>query len=250
MSHRWQKWGHVKSAADFIPKGQGPYNSVLWNGKYYISYITAGNRPGRLDIADVLNARLKANLGRHYIFGFWADNSEERLDETLKKARTLSVRPNTEFVGQSECYVLDATVETGQGKVSYTVWLDPKHGYSTAKLESKKQRSVSRFDNVQFEKTDGVWVTKYANFSRRCFFDGGEFTNEVYQIKVTEMKLNPDHDALGSFLANDIREGARVGFLNDIKSATPVNTRMGPYKWKDGNVVDTSEQIVLKPSEE
>lgn len=244
-SHRWQKWGNVKSATVFIPKSQGPYNSELWNGKSYISYKTSGSRPGSVDIANDLNASRKRNLHRGILFGFWSSNFAERLDETLKKARVLSVRPNTEQVGRSECYALDATVVTGQEIVKYTVWLDPMHGYSTAKVEFKMQTLILCLDNIQFEKIDGIWIIKCADLRRRQVFNNGDFMNEVKRIRITEIKFNPDHDALGSFLPDDIRDGARVSLINGNNTATSVNTRGGQYKWKDCKVVDTSGQIVL-----
>ncbi|MFX0199968.1 MAG: hypothetical protein ACFFCW_27925 [Candidatus Hodarchaeota archaeon] len=239
------KNGAMLTATVFIPKSQGPYKSELWNGKSYISYTTSGSRPGSGDFANDLNASSKRNLHRCILFGFWSSNFAERLDETLKKARVLSVRQNTEQVGRSECYVLDATVVTGQETVNYTVWLDPMHGYSPAKVEFKMQTLISRLDNIQFEKIDGIWIIKCADLRRRQVFNNGDFTNEVKHIRITEIKFNPDHDALGSFLPDDIRDGTRVGFINGNNTATSINTRGGQYKWKDCKVVDTSGRIVL-----
>jgi hypothetical protein len=49
--------------------------------------------------------------------------------------------------------------------------------------------------------------------------------------------LNPDHDAPGSFLPDDIRNGAKV-YIRGIKGVT--------YTWQDGKVVDRQGQVVLK----
>jgi hypothetical protein len=64
--------------------------------------------------------------------------------------------------------------------------------------------------------------------------NGTSFT-ESSHVKRTEVVLNPDHDALGSFVPSDIRSGATVE-IRDLGS---------DYTWQKGNVVDENGRVVF-----
>ncbi|MCX5638924.1 MAG: hypothetical protein NTX52_14705, partial [Planctomycetota bacterium] len=54
--------------------------------------------------------------------------------------------------------------------------------------------------------------------------------------KRTEIILNPDHDALGSFVPDDIRNGAKA-YKVDVPGIT--------YTWQDGRVVDATGKVFI-----
>ena len=48
--------------------------------------------------------------------------------------------------------------------------------------------------------------------------------------------LNPDHDALNSFVRNDVKNGATV-FLGETPSVA--------YSWQDGKVIDKDGKVIM-----
>ena len=63
-------------------------------------------------------------------------------------------------------------------------------------------------------------------------------------IKITEMILNPDHNALGSFYLDDIRNGAIVTIGWDRESQR-MRGHKGKYKWQDGQVIDKDGKVIM-----
>jgi hypothetical protein len=171
-----------------------------------------------------------------------------RLDTVLRNADHISIRPKTESVNGSDCWVLEADTKYGQ----YSVWLDPKHGYHPARIHRraiegdwqtddlllvKGDRYRQDLNNVRFEKVNEVWVPMEADGRFNFVLRGNSsfFLNEEEHIKRTEIRLNPDHDQLGSF--DDPLEHPE----NDpeLVNGTRVYVDMSGtrYKWQDGHVV-------------
>jgi len=170
----------------------------------------------------------------------------ERLDIVLRQAKTISVRDELEQVGSENCYVIDAKTASG----AYTVWIDPQHDYHIAQAEirvgpGEKYRSRMLSDgekclfsirNIRFEKIDGIWIpietdTHYENVSPNPEFCWTNDTNN----KMTKITLNPDHEALGSFVP-DIENGITVIDRDyDIK-----------YTWQDGKLIPDVDEVVIE----
>ena len=61
--------------------------------------------------------------------------------------------------------------------------------------------------NVRFEKTEEVWVPVEADMKQ---YQDDQISVIKWHHKRTKMILNPDHNALGSFVPDDIPEGTKV----------------------------------------
>ena len=161
----------------------------------------------------------------------------DRIDSILRKADNISLRQKTERVGNSQCYVIDAVTKRGK----YMVWIDPEHGYNIAKIELQKRKGdligsservkigmLFLLENVRFEKTDDVWVPVEADMKQ---YQDDRISIIKWHHKRTKMTLNPDHDALGSFVADDISDGTTVKVLGYPRI----------YEWQNGNTVGEVE---------
>jgi hypothetical protein len=173
----------------------------------------------------------------------------DRVDVAMRKAGpALRLREKMESAGwvPSPCYVLEA--QTSRGR--YTLWLDPTHGYHMAKAELRqspgdlvgttplKGNVLNLIRRVRFEQVEGVWVpTEAEKYSHHDAAAGGG-TSE-WHYKLTEFILNPDHDHLGSFAPDDIREGANVSY-----QATPDDHRLVNGVWRKGQIVGADGSLI------
>jgi hypothetical protein len=170
------------------------------------------------------------------------------------------VRDKTKKINGIDCYV----VEAENKNTKYTLWIDPEHGYNTAQWQLEYPNSHLRvsLESVCFEKIDDVWVIVEGVVNRLQNFKNGDFTNDTKHCELTEMVLNPDHDALGSFLPDDILDRTTVLFYgrshDHIRGATGQLIRKGrngkvfdeqgrvvSYTWQNGKVVDVSGKVVM-----
>jgi hypothetical protein len=248
-------WGDVHPLWRDIPKENPMYRSSLYDGEEDIGCGYGHNENilgtvtiDRRNIADVKNQR-KTMFARtfhgHDVMGvFYGD--DERVDECLRNADRISVRDEMQKINSSDCYVIEA--DTGRGK--YTLWIDPQHGYNIAKAKVKRRPGDVAYgelikptagsdcflNNVRFEYINGVWVPVEGDTRWHCDYLKGEFMNERRHYKVNDVLLNPDHNDLGSFLPDDIRDGAQVYFAEqDLRI---------PYTWQNGKIVDKNGQEV------
>ena len=224
-SVRVRSWGSINKT-DYYKKDKPYYISDLWDGENHFQYTEARGEPDHLSIggAEVANMRegvMKQKFSGKFFMGYFFPFSG-RVDRLLCKAGNLSVQRRTEMVGRSPCYVISGVYE----KDKYTIWLDPEHGYHIAKAvveraQSNAQDSFSfRFElkNVRFKKIDDKWVPVAANLENRFDYQNGQYSNSSYHIKVTEMVFDPDHDALRSFVPDDIKDRTWIPFFVDSQS--------------------------------
>jgi len=247
-SERFFRWGNMQSAKRFIPKNEADYNSILWDGTTCFSYY-----PGKLWIHKHRDDFGRERWIRHQkairygpgigaLKGFWGG----RIDVALRNLHSASVRDKTDNIKGAECYVIDAV--TGENK--YTIWIDPSHGYNIVKLEwpDKKNGLFCSLENVSFEKINNIWIPMKADNKKIQKFPNGDFSKEMNHIKVTEMILDPNQDALRSFSPDDVRNGAIVSLGWDRESQV-MRGRKGKYEWQDGQVVDTEgHKVSLEPN--
>ena len=205
-----------------------------------------------------------AGLNVILVRGFYAIDNE-RIDVALRKERNVSMRDKTEKLNGSDCYVIESECPSEKD----TFWIDPRHGYSIAKAQARyKDRDlfISQ-ENVCFRKIDDVWIVVEAVVKRIQKFRNGNFTDASRRDKLIEIKLNPDHERIGSFLPDDIVNGTTVLFrgntweknYNHIRAATghiKGSMRIGVktyfneqgqvvnYTWQDGRVVDANGQVI------
>lgn len=152
----------------------------------------------------------------------------------LRKANRLSVRPTMEKVGENLCYVIEAVTEYGP----QLLWIDPDHGYSVAKAEVTRRldaetRISSSLNVVKFKQVDGIWTPIEFETEFRTFFDSrNQVRFRKVNLKIAELSVNPDHEKLGSFDFEDIREGAEVTVTTKQGGTSPIK-----YIWRDGEAV-------------
>ena len=216
-SSRSLSWGRMNSRSTFT-KDKPYYKSELWDGETHFQYTEIRGEPVSLHIERGESKYKREGIIKqsYSIFSGYFHPFDGRVDRLLRKARNLSVRRTTEKVGRSPCYVIDGVYE----KDKYTIWIDPQHGYNIAKavVERKKsnvqglQSFRSEIKNVRFKKVDGRWIPVEANFETRFDYHNGHYCTSSYHIKVTEMVFDPDHNALRSFVPDDIKNGAKVLF--------------------------------------
>lgn len=251
-----KRWGDGDTVTGPIPKDAPTYSSALWDGRTYSRY---GMDPRRTSDHDRLYIRRKdkaitaaksvipIGYDGHEMLGiFYGDF--ERVDSVLRQADAISIRSKMEKAGLAgtECYVIDAQVRGG----TYTIWIDPKHGYNIAKAIVQKgteavpygishlriKSAYNALEKVRFEKVDGIWVPMEADITmNRKWPFADEFADIKRHYKQTKVILNPDHEVLGSFIRNDVRNGTRV-IIKDVGGIT--------YTWQNGQVVDKQGRVI------
>lgn len=248
-----QMWGNLRFAREYVPKNKPHYKSVLWDGAVYYEYAKAPYiRSGPVTL-EVDSGRDPAGVKKTipyipYIctpmFGFF---DKERIDVVMRQAEAISVRDKLQRVDRSSCYVIDAVAKSGK----YRIWIDPNHGYNIAKAEVRRAENdlidgermtkghilLTFLKNVRFEKINDVWIPMEADVQQSNTLPNGDFSKVKTHYKRTEFVPVPDHDALGTFLPRDIKDGARVMRINDV--------RVKGHTWQDGQVVDKSGHVVF-----
>jgi len=273
-SEKRSMWGNIRSVKDFIRKERGPYNSQLWDGQRYFNYVGMTNQPGRLTIHGDVNElpeRMQldhkcnlAGLNVILIRDFYPIDNE-RVDAALRKGRTVSMRDKTEKINGFECYIIDSEGPSEK----CTIWLDPEHGYNIAKgqVQYKDSDLFLSQENIRFEKIDDVWIIAEAVVKRIQKFRKDNFTDDTIRCKLIEIKINPDHEHLSSFLPDDILNGTTVLFEGETwkKTHSHIRTASGriisrmragvitwfneqgqvvSYTWRDGKIIDENDDIV------
>ena len=220
----------------------------LWDGERMYQYLFS-NAGAERDTLFLVPKKRVGTRGKeiistvrdHALRGVFQDTYKrvpfERIDSALKRANKILVQDNMEDIGGSKCYVIKA--ETKDSK--YKIWIDPKHGYNIAQAKISRggegtefgnDREISIFTymrNVQFKKIDDVWVTLEADYGFYRKMVLGDFESSDHHCKRTELVLNPDHEALGSFENDFIRNGASTHLIG-VPGIL--------YVWQDGQVVD------------
>ncbi len=259
---RCYSWGDIHSSERDVPESTPRYNLRIEANEKLYAHATLVNHPRVNGRAQWQPMPMYASPFPHSPFSglFAVLGATERLDVVLRGASRISVRPATETVGGSRCYVIDARAPAGQ----YTVWLDPKHGYQPAKairkavggdregddvLPAGSSITIS-MDHVRFEQVDGVWVPMEADQSRHAVYPGGQsYLKQTAHVTRTDFALSPDHDKLGSFA--DPRDNPAQD--PELKNGTPITViavggKTARGHWQDGKVVyDSGQPIDLGP---
>jgi len=256
---KWMEsiWGNVSKLELNVKESRPDYTSHLWDGEadyYYAGAIPP--RPGSVTITRRDDPRRdrasdgSSNLVKHgsvgEIMGYhWADNAV-RLDELLKnRATQLQLREKTDLVGGVNCQVIDAVVK-GSGK--YTIWIDPVHDFHIARIQVRRGpgdhilKELLPGDEYQdetvelskFEKVGEMWFPKDYVLTVQ---NTKSMSHWQRHIVFTKVMLNPDHQALKSFLPDDIANGTPVRF----RDLPPKNT----FIWRDGKVLDQAGKAVF-----
>lgn len=242
----WGRW-YLGPNKKFVPRDKAPCQRFLWDGKRSMSYM-GGAIPDAEYGRVIINRTRKGHEymitgglygGGPVVRGFLPGDAAERIDSVLHRANKAFVRAGMEEIGESNCYVIDAKTERGD----YTVWIDPSRGHNILKAEVRRYenhlyRGISlrkgnrvslSLKDVRLKKVQGVWVPVEGYTESTWLSNKGTILYEKHHV-ITEITLNPDHDALRSFEPDFIKNGALVA-VADIKGIR--------YRWQDGKVVDS-----------
>ncbi|MGB2809238.1 MAG: hypothetical protein WBC22_15960 [Sedimentisphaerales bacterium] len=244
------RWGNVVPGGAWRDKGD-VYGSRLYDGKCFYQYGKSRNSKtypnGRVYLTRS-NVR-KGNIQlatESMLLGFHSGNNG-RIDKVLRKGRRVSVRERMENVGGANCYVIDAVTRYGR----QMVWIDPERGHNVRKLViirrpgdkngsltlKKGQKYDYHFEVQHFKKVENAWIPEQYSSRMAQYFNPKDVHRGKGGGKLIEVKLNPDHEALGSFSPDDVQNGAVVSIIG-VK-------RKSSYRWRDGQVVDKSGQLVF-----
>lgn len=225
---------------NLTPTENASYRSFIWDSKSFFEHRRSIADTGISFITD--NDSKKQNQVSVIYHGaplmgiFFGD--DQRIDHILQKASTISLRDKTENVAGSDCYIIDAETQHG----SYTVWIDPKHGYNIAKAKLEKDefdiawngKTINELDpqnanapiknrrgfgkrtrlsfslqKVHFKKVGDLWAPMETDYQYKKFYEDGRVVTVTNHHKRTEINLNPDFTAVGAFIS-DIPDGTSV----------------------------------------
>jgi hypothetical protein len=186
-------------------------------------------------------------------FGALLGDSSQRFDRKIRYEPTLRIRPRLESAGwtPTPCYVLEAQTQTGD----YIVWLDPTRGYNIARALlqqhfghlrpngrpfEKGESGVYTLEKVRWEQRQGLWVPVEATGGQIDTAPGKAVSRQTWHFTLTRFALNPDHTALGSFVPDDIRDGAKF----TLTGARGKDVR---GTWQKGRAVDAKGDVLWTP---
>jgi len=262
LYHQSYYWGYVVGKGRGVPEEKARYSLIVTtpNLQYSHGKSTCGREPDGL-----------VQYQRHQTVGWGTFRDEtdafflgylgndSRIDINLKNARTISVRPEPEDINGSACYVIEADTIYGD----YTIWLDSAHGYQPARIEASRSKDdivnvtanqpppekrvegkdTVVIDNITFRKVQGVWVPAEGRTRKHIEWPKHRYyTKDETHFKITEILLNPDHDALASFA--DPMENPNL----DPELVNGTQVRLGRERlrcvWRHGKTFDDSGSVV------
>ena len=103
------------------------------------------------------------------------------------------------------------------GDLFYDKFVIKKNGYSSFRINS-----------IKYKKIGDVWAPQECESeTKRHSPDNGYFQSKSKR-EFTEILLDPDHDALGSFVPDDIVNGANVNIVGEVGKR---------YTWQNGELI-------------
>jgi hypothetical protein len=232
-----------------VSKAKPYYSTTLYDGEksYFHSQTHNGKQPDKIGIDPNPGTNLQeyvASSGDPLQGKMYGDY--QYIDAIFRDpGSTVTVRRKTERMGDADCYVIEAKTNRGR----YTVWIDPEHGYNIAKAEVGKSGKDMQFRkpldqcivmgrrfvgtknsvaDVQFQKIGDLWVPMQATFRNATHFSDGSKSVSTQRYRRTEVIVNPDHKALGSF-APKFPNGSTVRVYGEPRVR---------YTWRDGKYVE------------
>jgi hypothetical protein len=249
LHQRSYKWGQISDTFPSVSEDAPVYNCRNYaEGELYRHSMTV-NPDGQGGLVMRSKTRSYTTGGIERRLEGYHVQSNERVDSVLSKAKHISVRPRTEKVGGSDCYVIDA--ETEVGKVS--VWIDPAHGHHLARAEAKgtegdlyfgkplgKGQVISNSIEIRrFDDVNGVWVPMEVVATMENRYGPGSYSKARRLYKRVEILLNPDHDALGSF-DSPIQNPRNDPLLVNGTMVKRAGEK-GAFIWQDGKLMPSKK---------
>ena len=254
LHERTYQWGQMSNSFPSLSKEQPMYTCRNYTNAelYRHSMQMIPSSPGGLVMLSKPQESYMLGGIDQRLQGYVVQ-SNERVDLILSRAENISVRPETERGGSSDCYVIDA--ETDCGRIS--VWIDPEHGYHLAKAEARGTRGnlyfgkpltggqviSNRIEVLRFEEIDGIWVPMEVSLNMENHYGPDSYSMKKEHYKRTEVVVNPDHDALGSF-DDPIKNPENDPLL---KNGTMVKRVGVPirFTWQDGELIPNIDKTIV-----
>jgi len=261
-------WGDINSRERGIKEKDANYQMNLWDGETAYSFTKSNSYKkgiGSLSMSDKDNPGEYSKYSKRAsesfkgsvfgsVMGYHHGDKVPIGELFLGSSVKLQLRDKRSNLRGVDCYVLEADVPK-YGK--YTVWIDPVHDYHIARIRVQrgpgdrmgsesnslivKEVAIHKYsyEVLKFEKKGGAWFPKIFKVKRYHTFPGYK-SNSQRDFTFSKITLNPDHDALGSFLPDDIDNGSEVRLLS-----LPVKMKyIGVFFWRDGKVVDKNGREV------
>jgi len=247
IHHSLYRWLHLPTKDAPTPIEDAQYHFELWDGKRHTGQSKSIKTNDRTAYVSTNEEYVKRNLNIGYSGAPFLGirySDYKRIDSVLRQADSISIRDELEQVGSIACYVIDAKTKSG----TYTVWIDPEHGYNIAKadirlgpkdlycgrrLKDNESESLS-IRNVRFENVNGVYVPMEADLCITANTQNGVTVRSAIHHKITQIILEPDHDALGSFIPH----------LEDGEVVRDLDNGMR-YTWQNGKLVPQIDEYVI-----
>ncbi len=235
---QWAKSANENLA---IPKDQPKKRAWLWDGRVYYFYtpgVSVVVNPGHGD----QNVHLIVPTA--VIRGHVCDMSET-VDVAVRRSESHRLRPKPERIGGCPCAVIEASGKEGR----QTLWIDTQRGNSLVKAEvhltagdmlnGKPIEKGYRYDvtlsKVHLQQINGVWFPTNFTYDVSERFPDGHIRTHT-ENKFSEIKVNPDFDAIRAFVPTMIADGERVRFIG--------SKRKQYYTWQKGEVLDEAGRKV------
>ncbi len=250
------RWGYVQGNLPNLPRDKAQPQFKMWDGQRWYQYDRSF-LPGVLPFL-MLDENMDSEKARREVQGFLGQNyipywhhyfrpdqqmTGEPLDQALRRAERVKLRPNLEAVGGSFCYVLEAKVDQTQ----YTLWLDPQHGYHLAKAVGvstnggvKKALSErTARGNVRFQNIAGVWIPVEMDTSSEVTGPGLSSKSQAH-YKCTSFLRDPDHEARRSFQSGFVANGTLVSLIGP-----PGTEALVRHVWMDGRLEPLARPLTI-----
>lgn len=224
---------------------------VIWDGDRYVEAVGTwafiSEEEQRKDIYEARADETGFLHGR-------LPGDDEPLKTILTRNSAIELRPETERVNDTDCYVLDTVTPHGR----YSLWIAPEYGYHITKAEASKSgddiaggRPLSSYgkprrlpgykgiypgkplevvlslDVVECRKFGDVWIPTKGTYRRTRRHVDGRIITTAKECRVTCVDLDPDFEALRAFVP-DIPDGTTVTVEGDERTA---------YRWFNGKPV-------------
>jgi hypothetical protein len=217
-----KRWIHLSAPGDQCPDEDAGINTVIWDGKRWISFQQNTEQAFISEKETHKNEFVSYGYSGASLNGFfWGD--KKPVEDILVQASKINLRSQTENVNGVNCYIIDADTTSGK----YSLWIDPEHGYNIAKAKVSKngndilygraihQIDISDFtfsiDKVEFQKINHGWVPILAEYQISTRYTDGRVITEKTNHKRIQVNPNPDFEAIGAFVPT-IPDGTDITF--------------------------------------
>lgn len=224
-------------------------NNYVWDGDRRYDYKRTPDIVGRAVIRET-DMDKKRHLSLAYpgapLMGIMFGDYDQ-IGDIIQKADNKSVREGQEKIGDSWCYVIDASTKYGE----YSLWIDPGRGHNIVKAKIIKegtaivlgnklsnQKFIRRIsvtlDNVKLQEKNGIWVPMSSNYEHAIEYFSGDKEVSKQSVELSKYEDDPDFDELNTFKP-EIDNGAAV-YIENISFT---------YEWIDGKLVPNIDRAVM-----